>query len=74
MFGWHPSGASPRVLKFHHQIHLQRVEAPLREGQHEFTKEECSAIFFICFPVSTSHALTVLSGLAVIIWDPSVVQ
>ena len=30
---------------------------PLREGHHEFTNEECSAIFLICFPISTFRAL-----------------
>lgn len=42
-----------------------------REGQQDITKEECSTIFLICFPVSTSHALTVLSELADTIYEPS---
>ena len=35
---------------------------PLRAGQHELTKAECSAMRLICLPVSASQARTDLSG------------
>ena len=77
--GGHTSGLhsnSRAVLTFAEQSSepLMTRGGPLRRGQQLLTKASCSAIFFICCPVSASQALSDLSGEADTSFSPSVLQ